>query len=227
MLRFHALHESHRYTIPQCWAPHTQRHKCTVYGDNDTPACKPHRGGLDPAGAAVRNRWSGLALHLEGSFTALIVFAKVPWLTPRCLLPGCCRRTLCTTHAPWHDTLPPPRPPIHCTRYNAAGACPSVTGLHRASPTSRLRRQLLPCGSFLAERCFRRGRRLPRPSPASGQPRLPQCCTQRTSSIVRGLVARSSHRMAALRALRCASTAGTRRSSTTSCGSPTSPRLHP
>ena len=156
-----------------------------------------------------------------------LFFFKVPWLTPRCLLPGCCRRTLCTTHAPWHDTLPPPRPPIHCTRYNAAGACPSVTGLHRASPTSRLRRQLLPCGSFLAERCFRRGRRLPRPSPASGQPRLPQCCTQRTSSIVRGLVARSSHRMAALRALRCASTAGTRRSSTTSCGSPTSPRLHP
>ena len=28
MVRFHALHDSRRYTIPLCWAPHTQTHIC-------------------------------------------------------------------------------------------------------------------------------------------------------------------------------------------------------
>ena len=166
--------------------------------------------------------------------------ASVPCLTSRCppskfalsVLEVCGRRrdSLACSAAPHPNAVPVPM--IHCARsfimlQATLCECPSVTDLRRASPTSRLRRQLWPCGSFLAERCFRRGRRLPRPSPASGQPRLPQCCTQRTSSIVRGWVGRSSDRIADLHALRCASTAGMRRSSTTSCGSPTSPRLHP
>jgi hypothetical protein len=31
MIRLHAVHDLRRYTIPQCWTPHTQT-QCTVYG---------------------------------------------------------------------------------------------------------------------------------------------------------------------------------------------------
>ena len=61
MLRFHALHDSRRYTIDRQYrnaGPLTPRHKCTVSGDEigyapvTTTASQPAREGLGPAGAA-------------------------------------------------------------------------------------------------------------------------------------------------------------------------------
>ena len=77
MIWFHALHDLRRYTVPRCWAPHTQTQNNVRYtGDDDTPLKYKPRDSARSAllFKSVRNRRSGLALQLhppEGYNTAL------------------------------------------------------------------------------------------------------------------------------------------------------------
>ena len=71
MIWLHALHNLRRYTVPRCWAPHTQTQMYGILAMMTRPY-KPRDSARSALLTAVRHRRSGLALHTpEGYYTAL------------------------------------------------------------------------------------------------------------------------------------------------------------